>query len=597
MHNIFRRKYFISLSYLLIVVVGVVAWLNIPMEMAPDLRLPSVTVSYGWGSTSPEVMEKEITRRVESAATRLRNVERIRSVTQEGRSRVTITFEKETPVDYRVLELQEYLLGLRDELPPQVRQPVINRSVPEELEDQQTFMAYSISGERSKRELYQLARERIRLQFLGLEGLSDIDIEGAEDPAITVRFNTRLLERHGIDSESVLRQIRDRLEWRSSGYIETSSSRAGILIPPQLAGVDEIRQILISIPNSERRVKLDEIANVAIEDYPVKSLKRLNGKPALTMLFLRESGSDAIALAETVRSEMERVRETLPPDITLQLERDSTEDLREQFGDLQYQSAFSLLFVFVILLLFIRRFRAPFVILGSILFSLMSSLAILYFASYTLNVLTLAGLTVALGMIIDNAVVVFEQINPKLPSGRSERIEHIRKELPYSIVPVLGSTLTTVGIFIPLFFAMEQLQLFLVPLAVALTLTLVSSVVIALTWIPYALVWLVPGRSETRERRFADRVRRRIHAALLRYFYWRHRFRTLFYLALIAVLAFRSLLLRNRSGRRPAGRSLPASTLIIVPTSTRGLAGSPINFSMKPISVLPGAVRNSSEFL
>src|SRR6056297_3559348 len=140
MREIFRRKYFIFLSYMLIAVVGIVAWMNIPMEMAPELRLPSVTVSYGWGSTSPEVVEQEITRRVESAATRLRNVEQIRSVSQEGRSSVTITFEKETPVEYRILELQEYLYGFREEFPPQVRQPTINRSIPEELQEQETFM-------------------------------------------------------------------------------------------------------------------------------------------------------------------------------------------------------------------------------------------------------------------------------------------------------------------------------------------------------------------------------------------------------------------------------------------------------------------------
>ena len=535
MHEIFRRKYFISLSYMLIAVVGIVAWMNIPMEMAPDLRLPSVTVNYAWGSTSPEVMEQEITRRVESVATRLRNVERIRSVSNEGRASVTITFEKDTPVEYRILELQEYLHGLRDDFPPQVRQPVINRSIPQELQEQETFMAFSISGDRSSRELYQFATHQIRLQLLGLEGLSDIEIQGAEDPALVIRFNTLLLERYGFNSSQLLNQVRERLEWRSSGFVEDSNGRYSLLIPPQFESVEAIRQMKIIIPNSNRQVKLGDIAEVSIEDYPVKRLKRLNGKPALTIFFMRESGSDAISLAETVRREMAAIQAAMPADITLQLERDSTEDLRAQFGDLQYQSAFSLLFVFVILLLFIRRFRAPFVILGSILFSLLMSLSILFFMNYTLNVLTLAGLTVALGMIIDNAVVVFEQLNPKLSPDREKRIEHVKKELPYTFVPVFGSTLTTVGIFIPLFFAMEELQLFLVPLAVALTLTLVSSVLIALSWIPYALIWLVPSTIKKEEQALKKRLSRMLNSILMRVFYWRRRLRWVFYIGLIAL--------------------------------------------------------------
>ncbi len=521
---------------MLIALVGIVAWMNIPMEMAPDLRLPSVTVNYNWGSTSPEVMEQEITRRVESVATRLRNVERIRSVSQEGRSSVTITFEKETPVEYRILELQEYLFGLRSEFPPQIRQPVINRSIPQELQEQETFMAYSISGDRSSRELYQLATQQIRLQLLGLEGLADVVIRGAEDPALVIRFHTQILERYGFQSTTIMEEVRERLGWRSSGFLDSDAGRLSMLIPPQFERVEDIRKMKLTVPNSNRQIELGDIAVVDIEDYPVKSLKRLNGKPALTLFFVRESGSDAMGLAETVRREMTQISNQLPDDVVIQLERDSTEDLRAQFGDLQYQSMFSLLFVFLILLLFIRRFRAPFVILGSILFSLLMSLSILFFLNYTLNVLTLAGLTVALGMIIDNAVVVFEQLNPKLPQGRGDRMELVRRELPYTVVPVLGSTFTTIGIFIPLFFAMEELQLFLVPLAVALTLTLVSSVLIAMTWIPYSLIWLVPAKAKKEEKLIKKKLNRLINTILLRTFYWRHRLRWVFYTALIVIL-------------------------------------------------------------
>lgn len=536
MEQIFRRRYLISLSYMLIAVVGIVSWMNIPMEMAPDLNLPVVTVNYSWGSTSPEVMEQEITRRVEQAAMRLRNVERIRSISREGSSSVTVTFEKEAPVEYRVLELQEYLHSLRESLPPDVRPPSVNRSIPEELQAHETFMIYSISGDRPEWELYQYAMDQIRLPLLGYEGLSDIEILGAEDPALTIRFYTEMTERYGVDSADILRSIVERLNWRSAGFTEEYGSRYSTLIPPRFHSVDDIRNLEIQLPGTHRQVLLSEISQINIEDYPVKSLKRLNGQPALTIEFVRQTGSDAMQLAETVREEMERIRSMLPSDMSIQLERDSTEELRRQFADLEYQSMFSLLVVFVILLLFIRRVRAPFVILGSILFSLLMSLSILFFLDYTLNVLTLAGLTVALGMIIDNGVVVFEQINPGLPKEREDRMAHMRKELPYALVPVMGSTLTTVGIFLPLFFAMEELQLFLVPLAVALTLTLACSLLVALSWVPYSLIWLVPPVSGVKERALKKKVNRLLNRTLLETFYWRHRFRYLLYVALVVAI-------------------------------------------------------------
>jgi multidrug efflux pump subunit AcrB len=195
--------------------------------------------------------------------------------------------------------------------------------------------------------------------------------------------------------------------------------------------------------------------------------------------------------------------------------------------------------VFIVLLLFIRRFRAPFVILGSILFSLLMSVSILYFIGYTLNIITLAGLTVSLGMIIDNAVVVFEQVNPGLPEELEQRIDHIQEQLPRALVPVLGSTFTTVGIFIPLFFAMEELQLFLVPLAVALSLTLISSVLISLSWIPYALIWLVPHTSHSRESvlyKLKNGLFSTIRRFMMQLFVWRYKVRWLWYAALIVAI-------------------------------------------------------------
>lgn len=555
--RLFHRRYLVSLTYLLVVVLGVVCWRGIALEMAPDLSLPSVTVSYSWGSTSPEVMEKEVTRKVEQAANRLRDVQQLRSISQEGRSSVTITFNREAPVDYRVVELQEYLFGLEESLPPNVRQGTISRRVPQELQELQTFVVYSLSGERPVRELLQYGRQQIRLQLLGLPGLADIEIEGAHDPALTVAFNTTRMEQLGLQPRQVLADIRRRLQWRSSGYAEASGQRISLLVPPQFGDIDAIRTMPVQLPGSERRLRLDALASVSVQDYPVKSLKRVNGSPALSFRFIKESGADAIGLAERIRAAMDGVRAQLPAGMHLQLQHDATEELRAQFGELQYQAVISLLVVFGVLLVFIRRFRAPFVILGSILFSLLLSVSFLYFIGYTLNIITLAGLTVALGMIIDNAVVVFEQLNPRLPARRSRRFDHVSEQLPRTLVPVLGSTLTTVGIFIPLFFAMEELQLFLVPLAVALSLTLISSVFIALSWIPYALIWLVPsqeeaeGEWEEEQGRIGEGTDSRPGAAagpgrrslfgyvrrpLLWVFGWRHRLRWLFYAALVAVI-------------------------------------------------------------
>ena len=222
--------------------------------------------------------------------------------------------------------------------------------------------------------------------------------------------------------------------------------------------------------------------------------------------------------------------------MTLRLQVDSTEKLRAQFNELGNQAIFSGLLVFFVVLLFIRKVRAPIVIVGSILFSVLLSITTLFMVNYTLNVITLAGLTIALGMLIDNAVVVFEQINPRLPKERSERVEHIRKELPKSFVPVLGSTFTTVGIFVPLLFALEELRLFLLPLAVALTITLLSSVIVAFTWIPYALIWLTPASKAKQKVRAKKPLSNFLKRFILRSIVFRNKLRWVLVIVLIGVI-------------------------------------------------------------
>ncbi len=188
MQELFQRKYLISFFYLMVCIVGYSAWKSIPVENAPELNLPSISINYNWGSTAPEVMEKEITRKVESAANRLRDVSKINSSTQEGRSFVTVQFAKNAPVEFRALELREYLYSLEQTLPAEVRPAQITRQVPEEIQDQQTFMVYSLSGDLPARELLEYARQSIKTKLLGLEGLTDVRLQWVESPALLLNL-------------------------------------------------------------------------------------------------------------------------------------------------------------------------------------------------------------------------------------------------------------------------------------------------------------------------------------------------------------------------------------------------------------------------
>ncbi len=517
----------------MISILGYTAWKNIPIENAPELNLPSITVSYYWGGTSPEVVETEITRKVESAANKLRDVTRINSNTQEGRSSVSIQFSKNAPVEFRALELREYLHTLEQSLPPNVNPAQITRRIPEEIREQQTFMVYTLSGDVPARELLQYAGQSLQPKLTGLAGLADVKLLGVENPVLFVEFDRHELEKYGLSAPGIMMQLRNKLNWRSSGYIDMVGTRVSMTLPPEFENTADVANMRIEIPGSLKQLILSDIAKTRVGDYPSKSLRRINGSPALTIELIKESGTDAMMLARDILEIMAEVEKNLPADMDLLLQIDSTEQLRGQYDQLGEQAMFSAVLIFLVMLLFIRKIRAPFVIMGSVFFSVLMSLIVLYLSGYTLNVITMAGLTIALGMIIDNAVVVFEQVNTGLPKDKSRRLEHIKKELPRAVVPVLGSTFTTVGIFVPLLFALDDLRMFLIPLATALTTTLLSSVVIAFTWIPYSLVWLTPNiqfKQNRQKFRFASKLRRSFLLILI----WRSKLRWVLLFALVA---------------------------------------------------------------
>ncbi len=536
MRELLRRKYLISFFYLIVCIVGLSTWMIIPVENAPELNLPRITVFYSWGNTAPEIVEQEITRKVESVSNNLRDVKEIRSLTQSGRSRVTITFNKNAPVEFRSLELREQLFSIEQSLPPSVSPAQITRSVPEELEDQQTFIVYTLSGDMDGKALLEYARQSIKTKLLGIEGISEVALEGVDDPALIIEYERQALEKYNLNASMISNEIREKLSWRTSGYIDSENSRFGLVLPPDFRNTTEISNLKLSLPRSVRQLRLSDIATVYVSDYPSKSIRRVNGSTALTIRLNKEPGADAMGLAELVLAEMEEIERVLPDGMELRLQVDSTEELREQFDQLSNQAIFSALLVFLVVLLFIRKIRAPIVIVGSVFFSILMSIIALYLFDFTLNVITLAGLTIALGMLIDNAVVVFEQVNPGLPKDRRERVEHVKKELPGSFVPVLGSTLTTVGIFVPLLFAMEELRLFLVPLAVALTITLLCSVIIAFTWIPYALIWLTPVSGKEKAKVNKKSISSLLKHKALRTLIFRNRLRWILPVLLVAVI-------------------------------------------------------------
>lgn len=497
--HLLTRRYAFTLFYALIVLFGWLSFRELPVEQLPNTELPSITVSYSWGRTSPEVMEQEITRKVEQIASRLPGVQEISSQSSEGHSSVTVTFQESVNINLAQIEWTENLKVLDVSLPIEVRRGEMTRSVPDEVKGLQSFISYSVSGPYSAYVLKELAEERIQLPLSGLEGIANISINGVQEPVLTIRYKANQWNQLGISIATVGAEITRRFQWLGGGMWKKNGNQVPLLTKPLPAHLDSIRALPIKI-HENRWIPLGEIAELLIEDYPVTYLRRINGERALIVEFVKETGADALGLAEQIHERLQEIQQTLPEGIVLRLEKDATENIRTEISELTEQALYSVLFVFVLLFVLIRSLHAPIIILSNILFSLFFACIGLKVFNQTFNTFTMAALTISIGMLVDNAIVVYEHLEKKITSKLENRKSAIVRESVHVFVPVLGNTLTTVGIFLPLVFTIPSIRYFLEPFGLALGLAITGSVLISMTWIPFLFQFISVKNKATKKK-------------------------------------------------------------------------------------------------
>ena len=499
--NLFKRKYTFTLIYTLLVLFGWLSFRQLAVEQLPNTDLPSVTVSYRWGRSSPEVMEQEITRKVEQIASRLPGIQDIRSSSQEGSARVTVTFQKNININLVQLEWAEQLKVLETSLPTEIRRGEMTRSVPDEVKGQQSFITYSVSGPISGYALKNLAQQQLVLPLSGITGLAKINLNGIQDPVLRFSYSAQEWNNLGLSIGSVLSELSQQFEWIGAGAIRMNGNRITLVSKPKSSELSELRKWPIKT-RGDKWFTLDDLAQITIEDYPATYLRRINGQTALTIDFVKESGADALNLAELIHSAVAEIQKDLPEGVILRKEKDSTEKIRDEINALGEQSINSVLFVFILLLLIIRAIKAPILIVSNILFSLFFAFIGLQLLGQTLNTFTMAALTISIGMLVDNAIVVYDHLEKKIKASTiQEKREEILRELTVVVVPVIGNTLTTVGIFLPLLFSIPSLRYFLEPFGLALGLALIGSVLVSLSWIPFLFYYLPIKPKKKRKRK------------------------------------------------------------------------------------------------
>ncbi len=492
-----RRPVAVAMGCLAVALMGASAWRNIPIELLPETRLPRLNVEARWRGASPETVEAFLTSPIEAAVQRVKGVEKVISVSQEfqgtGTSSIEVHFSRYTDMDFARLDLSERLSALEEELPPAVQRILVQPYVPPEFESrsQRGFLSYTYTGPYTLEALRADLDERVVPDLSQIEGVALVQASGGRDRLIEIELNEDRVSSLGLSPGVVNSRINDLDLVREAGAVRAGEQEWSVTIQNRIARAEEIRSTVL-LENGGTLVRVSDVADVRDSYEEPRAYNRIDGQPSVSFLVIREIGANTVRAADAVRARVAQLEGAGLAGTSMILNYDQSEDIKEQLTDLRTRALISAFVIFTVLLLFLRSFRSAGVVFMTIAFSVLISLNLIYFGGMTLNLLTLMGLAMGFGLIVDNAIVVLESVFRRWQAGR-DAVGAATEGTRQVVLPILTSTATTLIVFVPFVYLQGELRVFYVPLAIVVALTLGASLLVAFTFIPALAARVLPG--------------------------------------------------------------------------------------------------------
>ena len=465
----------------------------ISVELSPPSQLLELRLGVQWPGASAFTVESEVTRPLESLVQQLDHVTSIRSQTREGHAEIAVQFDSKANIDLLEVELNERVHPLYETMPQGVLWPVIQRSVPEELADLAGFLSYRLYGDQRPGELREYAETRIQKALLAVPGIKDVQLEGGEPLELVIEIDGSAATSAGLASEDIAAFQRQLSGGKASlGTLWDAGTAKKVRFD---GGYDNL-ETLKRMPVGAVAVHLGHIARIYWDAPDDFSRIRINGKNSVLIAIEKYPGVDLLETSAAVKAALASAMQDAPPGIGLVKELDKGEDLQKELAKIGNRSFWAVLFIAAIVVFTYKMVSATLLIWGTILLVLAYTVGLLHLAGMTLNVLTLAGLTVGYGLSVDNSVVVYDSVQRHLTTGGGSAQQRILAGVTGVLRPLLASNLTTVGALLPVFFLSQTLQLYFKPVALALGATVLFSFLVSCLLLP-SLMLVLDQRRES----------------------------------------------------------------------------------------------------
>lgn len=467
--------------FLSVVVVGIVSVLNLPVELSPYVEFPRLSVSVSWPGVSPEAVEAHLTSPIEAELATIQGIKKISSTSSEGSARISLEFHPSVDIEFARVEINEKLSSIKNALPVGVSSPRVSPYIPEDLQNLQGFLTYSISSNRSSNEVRKYLLDNVVMRLKNVDGVSDVDVRGGSDRLIEIIIDYGKAKSLGILNEEINNAISETEKILSAGKLERNNNQIFVKINNEVINPSRIGDQAVKILPDGNAIRIRDIAKI-VDDYEEQlSYYRINGKESITLIINKELGANTLSVAKEVDRKLRDLSKEFPPDYSITKEIDRSEDIYKDLDELYHDGLFSFIIIFFVILLLFRNVRYPFIILSSIVFSLLAAFSLFYLFGLTLNIITFSCFVLGFGFIVDNSIVVLDYLD-KHYDGRGEK--HLTVLIKEIFFPLFTSTITIIAVFIPLLFLTGELKLYFQQFALGIGFTLLASLVVSFTVVP-----------------------------------------------------------------------------------------------------------------
>lgn len=493
-HKAVHRPVATSIIFLAVVVAGLFAAFNLPLEILPSVEFPRLYIQTGWQGASPRSVEAYVTSPIEAELSSLKGIHKIKSFSYPNYSQIEVELQKNADVDYLRFFIAEKLSLLMEHFPAQVQPPRIIKYIPEEFKKTR-FMSYHIVGPFTDAQLRQIALKKVRPALNSIPGVAGTEVIGGRERQIQIIFTEEKLKNFHLSSMDLFNAVNNAALIKTEGEVIEAGRKHRIVLRQQLASLHDIALLPVQFIG-QRPVLLRDVAQVQDTLSPAFSFQRINGQATILIQIDKEPQANTIQTADRVYRIIRRLQSRLPAGVRLLKEDDQSLVIRDNLRQLGFRAVFSFVIILVVLTLFLRYLRFAFIIQGAIVISILATFLLMFIFHYTLNLFTLAGLALGFGMLVDNAIVVLENIQRYRDNGY--KLDVSCASAPVEVAqPILASTLTTIVALFPFLYLVNNLRLYYEPFAVTVIIALTVSLIVAFFLIPMLTYQLTPSLPST----------------------------------------------------------------------------------------------------